>query len=65
MLLLVLGFDADLMTVRLLRGRERVEATSDSSSSVVSGADWVFNFATRRSAGPRRSAVSACSSYMM
>lgn len=64
MLLLVLGFDADLMTVRLLRGRERVEPTSDSSSSVVSGADWVFSFDTRRSVGPRRSAVSACSSYM-
>jgi hypothetical protein len=63
-LLLVLGFDAGLTIVRLLRGLERVEPTSDSSSSVVSGADLDFSFVIRRSGGPRCSAMRAYSSYM-
>ncbi len=62
-LLLVLDFETSLIRFRLLRGREWAEPTSDSSSSVVSGADRAFHLETRRSTGPRRSVVSADSSY--
>jgi hypothetical protein len=62
-LLLVLDFETGLIRFRLLRGRERAEPTSDSSSSVVSGADRVFHLETRCSTGPRRSVVNADSSY--
>ena len=61
-LLLVLGFELDFEPPRLLRGRERVDATSESSSSVVSGAECVFHLATRREEAPRRSAARADSS---
>ena len=62
-LLLVLDFETSLIGFRLLRGRERAEPTSDSSSSVVSGTDCVFHLETRCSTGPRRSVVNADSSY--
>ena len=61
-LLLVLVFEAALFNVRLARGRERFEPTSESSSSVVSGAERAFHLSPRE--GPRRSEANAFSSYM-